>query len=25
VYDYSQAEYFEVGEESRAVPRADLR
>ena len=25
VFDFSQAEYFEVGEESRAVPKADLR
>jgi len=25
VFDFSQAEYFEAGEESRAVPRADLR
>jgi len=25
VFDFSQTEYFEVGEESRAVPRADLR
>ena len=25
VFDFSRAEYFEAGEESRAVPRADLR
>jgi LemA protein len=25
VFDFSQAEYFAVGEESRAVPKADLR
>jgi LemA protein len=25
VFDFSQAEYFEPGEESRAVPKADLR
>ena len=25
VFDFSQAEYFEAGEESRAVPKADLR
>ena len=25
VFDFSRAEYFETGEESRAVPKADLR
>jgi LemA protein len=25
VFDFSQTEYFEAGEESRAVPTADLR